>query len=100
MSIREVYNNMKSNFCRLIVAFVLIAVFLLAFLLGACSVREASAETNAMFSTSGSVNTGDYRVSVLTDKEYGVEYLVVWKSDRPYDTLAVTPRYRSTEFLR
>jgi len=91
---------MKSNFGRIMIACVMVAVFLLAFLLGACSTNKVSAGAGASFSISGSTVTGNYQVAVLTDNSYGVEYLVVWATGRPYDTLAITPRYRSTEFLR
>lgn len=83
---------MKPKFIRVLIACLLVVVFLLAFFLGACSVSKVDATTNSSFTMSEPEYPKYYMVSVLTDNEYGVEYIVVSENSGSGDNICITPR--------
>lgn len=82
---------MKSKFIRVLIACLLVVVFLLAFFLGACSVSKVDATTNSSFTMSEPKYQSYYMISVLTDDEYGVEYIVVSENSTG-GNVCITPR--------
>lgn len=82
---------MKSKFIHVLIACLLVVVFLLAFFLGACSVSKVDATTNSSFTMSGPEYQSYYMISVLTDNEYGVEYIVVSENSSG-GNICITPR--------
>lgn len=82
---------MKPKSIRVLIACLLIVVFLLAFFLGACSVSKVDATTNSSFTMSEPKYQSYYMVSVLTDNEYGVEYIVVSENSSG-GNVCITPR--------
>ena len=82
---------MKPKFIRVLIACLLVAVFLLAFFLGACSVSKVDATANLSFTMSEPKYQSYYMISVLTDDEYGVEYIVVSENSSG-GNICITPR--------
>lgn len=82
---------MKPKSIRVLIACLLVVVFLLAFFLGACSVSRVDATTNSSFTMSEPKYQSYYMVSVLTDNEYGVEYIVVSENSTG-GNVCITPR--------
>lgn len=82
---------MKPKFIRVLIACLLVVVFLLAFFLGACSVSKVDATANSSFTMSEPKYQSYYMISVLTDDEYGVEYIVVSENSSG-GNICITPR--------
>lgn len=82
---------MKPKSIRVLIACLLVVVFLLAFFLGACSVSRVDATTNSSFTMSEPKYQSYYMISVLTDDEYGVEYIVVSENSTG-GNVCITPR--------
>lgn len=82
---------MRTKFIRVLIACLLVAVFLLAFFLGACSVSKVDATANSSFTMSEPKYPSYYMISVLTDDEYGVEYIVVSENSSG-GNICITPR--------
>jgi len=82
---------MRTKFIRVLIACLLVVVFLLAFFLGPCSVSNVDATANSSFTMSEPKYQSYYMISVLTDNEYGIEYIVVSENSSG-GNICITPR--------